>query len=93
MNMLTTVSLVDNLNRQIDRKIYRLSEIELMISKLKHEQHMLSIELDHDCDLLKAAINDSEYKENIVDDVIEKHNALINGCKSIIQSLRKDNKV
>lgn len=92
MNMLTTVSLVDNLNRQIDNKIYRLSEIELMISKLKHEQHMLSIELEHDCDLLKAAINDSEYKENIVDDVIEKHCSLINGCKSVIQSVRKDNR-
>lgn len=93
MNILTTVSLVDNLYRQIDSKINKLSEIELMISKLKHEQHMLSIELEYDCDLLKAAINDSEYKEKIVDDVIEKYNTLINGCKSVTQSVREDNRI
>lgn len=82
MNMLTVVSLTDNLRLNIEAKLQKINEINSKIERLKDEKKCLLIDADHECDLLEAAIIDPEYKENIVEYVIEKH-------KMLIDTLRK----
>lgn len=77
MNMLTVVSLTDNLRQNIEAKLQRIYEINLKIESLRSEKELLIIDAYHDCDLLETAINDPEYKEQIVDSVINKHKKLI----------------
>lgn len=83
MNMLTVVSLTDNLSRGIDTKLNRIREISSTIEKLMEEEKLLIIDVDHECDLLEAVINDPEYKEQIVESVINKHKERIHTVRKL----------
>lgn len=48
---------------------------------------MLIIDAYHDCDLLETAINDPEYKEQIVDSVINKHKKLIESVRNLMDGV------
>lgn len=84
MNMLTVVSLTDNLRQNIESKLQRIYEINLKIESLRSEKELLIIDAYHDCDLLNAAISDPEYKEQIVDSVINKHKEQINFVRNLM---------
>lgn len=87
MNMLTVVSLTDNLRQNIESKLQRIYEINLKIESLRSEKELLIIDAYHDCDLLEAAINDPEYKEQIVDSVINKHKEQINFVRNLMDGV------
>lgn len=87
MNMLTVVSLTDNLRQNIEAKLQRIYEINLKIESLRSEKELLIIDAYHDCDLLESAINDPEYKEQIVDSVINKHKEQINFVRNLMDGV------
>lgn len=89
MNMLTVVSLTDNLSLGIDTKLNRIREISSTIEKLMEEEKLLIIDADHECDLLEATINDPEYKEQIVDSGIIKHKERIDTVRKLSAEVRK----
>lgn len=92
MNMLIVVSVTDSFRHQIDDKLSRISEINATIEKLKHEAYMLAIDVDHGCDLLEAVINDKDYRENIVESVIDSHKSFIKRGRSIADAVREDDR-
>ena len=92
MNMLVVVSVTDSFRHQIDDKLSRINEINTTIEKLKHEAYMLAIDVDHGCNLLEAVIEDKDYKENIVESVIDSHKSFIKRCRSIVNTIREDDR-
>ena len=92
MNMLVVVSVTDSFRHQIDDKLSRINEINTTIEKLKHEAYMLAIDVDHECDLLEAVIEDKDYKENIVESVIDSHKSFIKRGRSIANAIREDDR-
>lgn len=87
MNMLTVVSLTDNLRQNIEAKLKRIYEINLKIESMRSEKELLIIDAYHDCDLLESAINDPEYKEQIVDSVINKHKEQIDIVRNLMDGV------
>lgn len=87
MNMLTVVSLTDNLRQNIESKLQRIYEINLKIESLRSEKELLIIDAYHNYDLLEAAISDPEYKEQIVDSVINKHKEQINFVRNLMDGV------
>lgn len=87
MNMLTVVSLTDNLRHNIESKLQRIYEINLKIESLRSEKELLIIDAYHNCDLLEAAISDPEYKEQIVDSVINKHKEQIDIVRNLMDGV------
>ena len=65
MNMLLVVGATDRLRHQIEEHLARISEIRSTIENLKHEVHMLSIDVEHECDLLEAIVEDKDYKTKL----------------------------
>lgn len=61
-----------------------------MIEKLKHEAYMLAIDVDHGCGLLEEVINDKDYRENIVESVIDSHKSFIKRGRSIADAVIED---
>jgi transcription termination factor NusB len=82
--MLTVVNLTDNLRKNIEAKLQRIYEINLKIESLRSEKELIIIDAYHECDLLNAAISDPEYKEQIVDSVINKHKEQINFVRNLM---------
>lgn len=81
MNMLTVVSLTDNLRQNIEAKLQRILE------SLRSKKELLIIDAYNDCDLLESAINNPEYKEQIVDSVINKHKEQINFVRNLMDGV------
>lgn len=89
MNMLTVVSLTDNLRQNIKAKLKRIYDINSKIESLRSEKELLIIDADHECDLLEVIINDPEYKEQIVDSVINKHKERIDTVRELMDEVKK----
>ena len=88
MNMLLVVGVTDRLRHQIEEHLARIGEIRTTIENLKHEVHMLSIDVEHECDLLEAIVEDKDYKENIVESVIVRHKSIIKRGRLVADSIR-----
>lgn len=86
MNMLLTVSVTDSYRQFMEEKLDRIAEINSQILMLEKEKEMLAIDLNHSCDLLNAVIEDSDYKENIIDSVIDSHKLFIKRCRQAANS-------
>ena len=86
MNMLLTVSVTDSYRRFMEEKLNRIAELNSQILMLEKERKMIAIDLDHSCDLLNAVIEDPDYKENIVESVIDSHKLFIERCRQVANS-------
>ena len=86
MNTLLIVSITDSYRRFMEEKLDRIAELNSQILMLEKEKKMIAIDLDHSCDLLNAVITDDDYKENIVDSVIDSHKLFIKRCRQVANS-------
>lgn len=86
MNALLTVSVTDSYRRFMEEKLDRIAELNSQILMLEKEKKMIAIDLDHSCDLLNAVIEDPDYKENIVESVIDSHKLFIKRCRQVANS-------
>ena len=86
MNILLTVSVTDSYKRFMEEKLDRIAEINSQILTLEKEKEILAIDLNHSCDLLNAVIEDPDYKENIVESVIDSHKLFIKRCRQVANS-------
>ena len=83
----TMIRVADNCESNIKSKLERINEIDATILKLLQEKKSIAIHVDHECDLLDKLIEEYLYKDNVVEDVIEKHKSLIKVSKDIANNI------
>lgn len=81
------VRVTDNCESNIKSKLERINEIDTTILKLLQEKKSIAIDVDHECDLLNKIIEEDVYKDNVVEDVIEKHKSLIKVSKDFVNNI------
>ena len=81
------VRVTDNCESNIKSKLERINEIDTTILKLLKEKKTIAIDVDHECDLLNKIIEEDVYKDNVVEDVIDKHKSLIKVSKDIANNI------
>jgi hypothetical protein len=80
------VEITNNLKRAIGDRLSQIYETYYLMDKLNHKRRMLASDVDNDCKLLEAIMDEPDCHENFNEKTIQDTRVMLESARNTIQS-------